>query len=254
MQPDTALCASWATLADLCSPCDDYAMDAANLEDWLLVASEVLYQLSGRQWKGECADTVRPCCSGCPGWHPSGWPDVHDPCRTARDLVLPLQPVTDVLAVKIDGVTLDAARYRVDDWARLVYLPESADAERQGWPTCQDMSLDTTEVGTWEVSYLHGAPPPPGGVKAAAALGCELALACQPELVGRCRLPRRVTTITRQGISMTVLTDLTKMFELGMTGLPEVDLWLSAHRVGRGARGAAVYDPMAMAKARRAGT
>ena len=63
------------------------------------------------------------------------------------------------------------------------------------------------------------------------SLMCELAKACYTDQA--CRLPQRVTSITREGVTLAML-DPFEMLDKGRTGLFEVDLWLEA--VNRAAR------------------
>ena len=121
-------------------------------------------------------------------------------------------------------------------------MPESDSAERQGWPCCTRLDLADTEEDTWSITYTYGQNPPIGGIRAAAVLACELTLAFQPETVNQCRLPKRVTSITRQGVSMAILDPLT-LFADGLTGLSEVDLWVSSVAVGAKRRRASVIVP-----------
>lgn len=255
------ICATWVDAADHCAPCDDYAFDPAVLEDWDLVASQVLWNLTGRRWSGICTDTIRPVSAcGCVAWSASWWPTGSsgsagvlelegggglelegDPdsggalcgCGSwgLSELILPGYPVVDVLEVKIDGQVVDPARYRIDDHQRLVYQPDTTvTGERRSWPCCQRLSRPAGEEGTWTVEYQWGQEPPLGGVKAAAALGCQLALSCLPvDSPGyrACRLPKRATSITRQQVAV-ALADPLALFPEGLTGLPEVDLWVSS--------------------------
>lgn len=260
-------CAPWADAADVCSPCDDYAFDPALLDDALQMASDVLYELTRRKWPGECSETLRPCGYGTGrttapqlrthGYQPAQWCGCNDSracgCRRPREVKLPGYPVTGVTQVKIDGVVLHADRYRVDDKRWLVYLPESDSAERQGWPCCQRIDLADTELDTWSVTYTYGEAPPIGGARSAATLGCQLALACQPETVGQCRLPKRITSITRQGVTLAVLDPLT-LFADGLTGLSEVDLWVQSILRGDAQRRATVHVPGAQQRHRRVGS
>lgn len=234
----------------------------AMLDAGLQVASDVLFQLTGRAWPGVCSATVRPCMdrpavpwsvrgTGVSGCNTLG----HCACGGLSEILLPGRPIVSVTQVKIDGEVIAAARYRVDDFRSLVYLPESDSAERQGWPCCQRLDLADSETDTWSVAYTFGSAPPVGGVMAAKALGCELALAMSPETVGLCRLPKRITSITRQGVSLAILDPLT-LFSDGLTGIPEVDLWVSSIRVGRARRPSGVVVPGRPGRggARRVGT
>lgn len=268
--PDSGICTPWAAEADVCSPCDDYTFDTGVLVDMLDVASEVLFNLTGRQWPGICCETVRPCGVRSASATPyrdrarnqlAGWCGCNQPracaCRRLPELRLPNYPVVEVTEVKIDGAVLPTDEYRVDDWRYLVRLPDPDD-ERPGWPCCQDLALADTEADTWSVTYTYGADPPAGGVHAAARLGCELALACNPEAVaaGQCRLPMNVSSVVRQGVSMEfgVVLDPTALFTDGRTGLPEVDLWVASVNHGRRQRRGTVMIPGRGRSVRRAGT
>jgi hypothetical protein len=44
---------------------------------------------------------------------------------------------------------------------------------------------------------------------------------------GKCRLPRRVRSVSRQGVTMDMV-DPTSIYAEGLTGLPEIDTWLKA--------------------------
>lgn len=257
-QPQQSTCAPWATIADVCAPCDEYDFPADLLEDSLQFASDVLFNLSGRQWPGLCEiDGLRPSAQyrawdpGPPSarqartestrWWPGnarepwGWcscnREVNVGCRSLPSVQLLGYPIGDVTEVKIDGEVLDPEFYRVDEYQYLVRLPDS-DGNNVGWPCCQHLELADDQPGTWSVSYEYGAAPPIGGVRSCASLGCQLALACRPATVGSCRLPKRVTTITRQNVTLAIL-DPMSLFKDGMTGLAEVDLWLASLRQAR---------------------
>jgi len=257
-------CQPWATTADVCSPCDDYEFSSVLLGDCLQWASDILYDLTMRRWPGLCEETVRPCGAeyawptnprpayspwyGWAWWQTAGGCGCTNAascgCHHHSELRLPRNPVdASSVVVTIDGAVVNPARYRVDDGFRLVYQPESTSAARQGWPCCQDLSLPAGEANTWTVEYGYGQLPPIGGVMSAAQLGCQLALSCQPETIGRCRLPKRVTSITRQGITVAAVLDPLELFGQGLTGLPEVDLWVASVNRGQANRGASVGVP-----------
>ncbi len=236
----------WATVADVGSPCNDYGFDETLLEDCLQFASEVLYEFTGRQWPGENVDTVRPCgMRSNRAWgrvtynagDMVGWCGCQRPracgCHRLSEIQLPGFPVVSVDEVKIDGMVVDPDRYRVDDLRWLVYLPDETNLDpRRGWPCCQRIDLDDDLEDTFSVTYTFGTGPDRGGVMAAASLACQLALAFGGGSdSSRCRLPKRVTQITRQGVSIAILDPLT-LFQDGRTGLSEVDMWIGSKKVG----------------------
>lgn len=242
------ICAPWADPADACAPCDDYEFDPALLIDGITVASGVLYNLTRQRWAGICTQTIRPTTCGCGAYRGRWWTGTGCGCGCGgvSELILPGYPVVDVLDVTIDGETIDPARYRIDDRSRLVYMPDPDDtSDRRAWPCCQRLSRPAGEEGTWSVTYEYGQEPPLGGVKAAASLGCQLAIACLPadSPAGKqCRLPKRVTSITRQGVTLAIIDPLS-LFKDGLTGLPEVDLWVASVNLGDQRRRGRAYVP-----------
>lgn len=235
------VCSAWATPASLELP-EGLKVSPQEKADALLGATGILFRLTGSVWPGECQDTVRPNRTGC----------TCDPSRTRKgchylsELELPGFPVLAVSNVTLDGDVVSEERYRVDDGRWLVYLPESDNASRRGWPCCQRLDRTTGEDDTWEVAYTWGGLPDVQGLAACRSLAKELLLAQHPGCGTACRLPVRVQSVTRQGISYVLLDDLS-MFDQGRTGLPEVDLWLGSIRVGKSRRPAAIVDPHELA-------
>lgn len=245
--PNTGTCSPWAQVEDLASPCAE--LDPDLLLDGLQMASDVLYDFTRRRWPGECTTTVRPCgyrtktrwsLTGA-GWCGCAFRRTCG-CRGLSEIRLPGHAVSAVTAVAIDGAVLDASRYRVDNHRWLVYLPESDTATRQAWPCCQRLDRPDTELDTFSVTYAHGSAPPAGGRRAAMTLGCQLATAWTPAVAGQCKLPKRVTTVARQGTTLAVLDPLT-LFRDGLTGLEDVDLWVGAVNRGTDRRNATVWSP-----------
>lgn len=235
-------CAPWAATSDV-SPSRIGEVDAGALTDCLVVATEILWNLTGRRWSGVCADTIRPVC-GCVRRRPVTGQGATGCGEDRRLLSLPGRPVVEVSAVTIDGVPLAAEDWFVLDRAAVGRV------DGQSWPCSQALRLASSETGTWEVAYRYGTAPPPGGVRSAATLAFEMALASIPDAEGT-RLPERVSSITRQGVTMAVLDPLTLLAE-GRTGLVDVDLWVASVMHGDRRRGAAVHVGGASArKARR---
>lgn len=246
----TLPCQSWATQADLCTPCDDYSVDSGLMDTYLTVASEILYALSGRQFPGECSETVRPCTrrsyASFPFLKPvniSGrWefpiaacscnlPD-NCGCGELRSIRLGRWPIVEVTEVKVDGAVLDPTLYRVDEDEYLVRLRD-ADDSNPGWPCCQDLTRADTEDDTFSVTFTYGRNPPQSGIQAAAVLACELYRACDPEAFeGECRLPANVIQVARQGVTVLVNSAVNlfvpKKGQPVRVGLVEVDLFLAS--------------------------
>lgn len=227
-QAFTGCCPEWATLPD------EVKAEAT------ATAEMILWALSGRQFS-VCPRTIRPCAEPRQG---SLWAEVNAAamgggawmtpyvlggawfntcgcaggcgCGPSSQLVLP-RPVNTVTQVKIDGVALAPA-----DWALLSGALIRTDGG--AWPVWQNMSLPGTEPGTFEITLTVGTPVPAGGNMAAGRLACELAKACQGK---PCALPSRVTEISREGVTMTLL-DPQDYLEDGLTGINTVDQWLAA--------------------------
>lgn len=216
-------------------------------------AAEILNGLSGRQF-GVCEHVVRPCRLQCGNslsaqfgwrWTPvqqgGQWINVScgpcggDSCGCTRvcEVLLP-GPVESVTKVMLDGVDLDSDSYRLDNRRMLVRVDGDC------WPTCQDMAKAPTEEGTWEVTYQRGRPLPEAGRFALGEFACELAKACIND--NTCKLPGRVTSVSRQGVSFAVLDPLA-FLENGKTGIYAVDAWLRTVNPKARTRGAMVYSP-----------
>lgn len=256
-QPDVTV-ERWAALEDLPSGVLAGDLTTDEVEAWIDVASWVLFNLSGRRYPGEREQTIRPVRRPTGGYVPatfdgSSWSATGIAQRWLRrwastpgpgvsEVALPNYPVTQVVEVLVDGAVIPANLYRVDDWRTLVYLPDPDDPSDIGsWPVCQDLDAASTEPGTWEVTYQWGTSPPLAGRRAAAALAAEFCRAVD-ESLGECRLPSRATSITRQGVTTSLVDPLT-VFDSGYTGVPIVDQFLSAERVGRRTRRASLIDP-----------
>lgn len=145
-------------------------------------------------------------------------------------LVLP-GPVASVTTVTVDGVVLPASSYQLNG-------NELRRIDGLGWPVCQDMDAPATEAGTWAVEYLRGTPVPVGGQIAAGLLAVELVKASTND--STCQLPRRLQSITRQGVTVAVLDSFDDI-EKGHTGIWLVDSWVAS--MTRAPMGGTVRSP-----------
>lgn len=134
-------------------------------------------------------------------------------------------PVTAINEVLVDGEVVDPAVYGggVFQYRWLRRFDGGA------WPCWQDLSADTTEEGTMQVTFMYGRAPDAGGVAAAQIYACEIAKALCPDggASGECRLPERTRTVVRQGITFDIDTPL-DFLDNGRTGLGLVDAWLAS--------------------------
>lgn len=214
-------CQAWVTPLEVAQFCGSgtYLQGGPDFEFAAQAASEVLFELSGRQFSGGCTSTVRPCMTGCGcfgggrvgglaimgaqalgvpiNWTGAAWDcgGTQCGCGILSEILLDGYPVTGITSVKIGGVAQNPATYRLDQYRRLVCVGDLL------WPACQDLSIADTQQGTWSVTYTHGVDPPTSGKMAACQLACQLALAAIPG--SGCVLPEAVQEVSRQGIRMT---------------------------------------------------
>lgn len=232
----TGPCQAWADTNAVGGRC---AGEPVALTSALLMASDVLYQLSGRRFPGVCSATVRPVGAGgrCLGDFARWRGLMSDPstprgCAAYDRVKLAGYPVRAVDEVRLDGQVVPPSSYALEGGRWLVRrLPD-------GWPSCQRLDRPAGEVGTWTVTYRFGQEPPVAGRLAAIALACELAKASagQP-----CDLPAHVQAVVRQGVTMR-RNAATLFGQDGTSGLPEVDAFLAAYR-STGTRRAAIISP-----------
>lgn len=229
-----------------------------DMTQFALEASQLLYELSGRQFSGACEKTVRPCGERWCGfqvlsrghivmdpywWTPywngnQWWFDNAQPCgcRPLDRIKLSGYPVREIVEVLIDGVVVSPDTYRLDERRWLSRVPDPANPDViLRWPACQSMGLPDTESGTFSVRYRYGQDAPPLGIHAASQLGCELYKACAGQA---CALPTGTTRVNRQGITIEKLAfaswGYTSRNQRGVapgwhTGLPLVDAFLGAY-------------------------
>jgi len=214
--PATGACDAWVAWCDL--PCDidlsELPMDTETLQGLIVTAaSDWLYEETCRQF-GVCTVTARPmvCCRH---------KNPHCACGRYPYLDLGTTPVAAVTTVVVDGVTLDADAYRVDEWRYLVRV------DGDDWPACQHFDTDDGVTVTW----TQGVAVPAMGVLAAQALACKLA----HDVVDSCGAPpSNAEAISREGVTINLAPP-----KPGETvGIQLVDNWVARHRCGGG-----IFDP-----------
>lgn len=229
-------------------------------------ASEILYELAGRQFAGECGPvTIRPVSrptdadtrSRPGGMSPNAWfsawgaassyganvPGVASMYLSSEPPTIRLPwPVSDIKLVKIDGVPIPAGEYELRAFQELVRIRPTASfspTERWGWPTSQIMDLPDTEPGTFSVTFTFGAAPPASGLLAARKLAEVIAL---PQLGDTTRYPHRITQMTRQGVTTQIASVIDVLAKQSL-GIWEVDAFLLAVNPKKLQRSAAVWSP-----------
>lgn len=217
---DTSCCTDWDTYSD---ELQTNAME---------YGAYVMWAATGRRY-GLCTKTVRPCGRTCGTnpyggyyWSEGSWrPYVFNGqwfncgscggfgcmCEPSCQVWLP-GPVAAVSGVSVDGEIVAVDAWSVDNGQWLVRVDGDC------WPECQDFNVNAGD-GTFFVTYQTGLAVPSVVSKAAGELACEWAKAClgQP-----CRLPQRVQSVTRQGVSVSMVP-LEDLLKFGLTGIDTVD-------------------------------
>jgi hypothetical protein len=119
-----------------------------------------------------------------------------------------LPTIGDVLSVELDGTPMPDMDWRLDNHRYLVRL------DGESWPVCQDLAYLTDP--SFAVVYVPGLAVPEGGRLAAGVLSCQMA---RRYCGAKCDLPTNTTSVSRQGVSITVDP------QAGNTGLWLVDQW-----------------------------
>jgi hypothetical protein len=209
----------WPTAPGFACPAFD-GLDPADRTFYLQVATEWLWLWTGRTF-GIVPASVRPA------WHPATgtWqgpvpaglapPLVACPAGRPREVNLPGR-VYDIVSVTIDGADFD------DWWWRRPRTLIRTDGVP--WPR-QDLTVPDGEPGSWQINYQVGVDVPAGGRFALSVLACEIARAKAGD--NRCRLPQRVQTVVREGVTVGFMDDFAGL-EAGKVGLVEVDSWVSS--------------------------
>jgi hypothetical protein len=205
-------------------------------------ATEVLWSLTGqrfgftsvklRPWHNDASDTPFP-----DGW--LSWPGTQVPplgaggagayyglsdffgfafgtgCGMFQEIRLPA-PVHAITEVRIDGVVLTPTAYRLDNSRILVRVDGST------WPSANNFSKADTQSGTWSITAQYGESVPTGAAIAIGELACEFVRGLNGS---DCRLPRGVTQLARQGVTISMPT-INDQFKDGLTGLYFVDMFI----------------------------
>jgi hypothetical protein len=193
-------CEVFATSDDfIASNCDCGQLTPDEITELLEDASDLLAEMSGGKITGRCQSTLRPCRdSVCGWWHTdrvpswSSWGTWNCCCGVDT---LPLRgPVASIDLVTIDGIELPSGDYKLVDRTKLVRTDGGI------WPGCQDLSLDSSEDGTFAVTYTFGRRPPVFARLAAVELACALGRTPDPAL--RQKLPGGTTFAFHQGVQV----------------------------------------------------
>lgn len=213
-----------------------YAYEACKM------ASYVLWAFSGRRFSGLRTVTERyecPCRSSALSVYP--YLDGSGNIYNAVDRMMPTSdcgcggtvggrhvrlrlrgnPVRSVQRVEKNGEILDPSTYKIVNGSLL------------------QLSGTAQDVCGLEVTYTYGVSAPVAGQRAARKLAEELVAGWSGD---DCMLPDRVTNVSRQGMSFTVI-DPQDFLDDGRTGVYEVDLFLRAANPDKARKPARVFSP-----------
>lgn len=232
-------------VCDECCSLDLNTVDPALRDRAARWAAGFLWTATGKQYGG-CPKTYRPCREGCAPttnccggfsgpavrsvpWRAGGsldWVNLScgtctKGCQCSAVSEVYLSDVDQVLNVRIDGVDYDpCSMVAVYDRSRIVRTDGGA------WPVCQQ--LDRVDgPGTWSLTVLQGLCVPDGGDWVTGTLMCEFLKSCLKR--DDCQLPRRLQTITRQGVTIG-FNDRFENLGIMRTGIWEIDAWIEESR------------------------
>jgi hypothetical protein len=134
------------------------------------------------------------------------------------------RPVISVQEVTRGGVVVDSDTYTVVNRSML-----------------QGAAGGFLDMQGLTVTYTYGAKVPTAGRMAAAQLAGEFIKSWDPSQ-DECRLPDRVTSVNRQGVSYTILDDQAYLDDL-RTGIYAIDLFLKSVNPDRARKPARVFSP-----------
>lgn len=132
------------------------------------------------------------------------------------------RPVRSISKVMSGGQVVDPDKYQLVNSSQL-----------QGAPGA---SLDMCGI---TVTYTYGTEPPTAGRRAARYLATELVKSYSGE---HCELPERVTSVSRQGVSLTILDNQTFLDDQ-RTGIYAVDLFLKTVNPDKARKKPRVFSP-----------
>lgn len=201
----------WISAADTIDPTGPYTDSAVKY------ASFILYKLSAEKYSG--ISTVTEVYTSESAMSTTSRPELINGnmynlprfSEGQRNLRLRHTPVRTVTSVKYLGRTLAPTEYTLRNNSYLV--------RQNALPWVLD------SVNELSITYSYGTPPPAAGKRAAIRLANELILADMGS--ASCSLPERISSVSRQGVSYTVM-DPQEFISNGKVGIYEIDLFLAA--------------------------
>jgi len=220
---------AWTEVDRLEDPDSIYAQEAVDS------ASYIMWVLSGRKYGGVRTTTETYCQNryGGSSLNVMGAPtlvngEMYNLCgecgSCSHTIKLRGTPIINVTEVLLYGTSVDLNSVEIIDRAQIAPTSNSC------WGSCTDVTI----------TYQYGAVPPIAGVHAATALANQFIWASTDD--DRCTLPQRVTSVSRQGVSWTLL-DTQDFLQEGRTGIYSVDLFLKVVNPDKARMRPRVFSP-----------
>lgn len=220
----------------------EYAYQAAKS------ASNILWALSGRKYSGLTTVTERYACAARSyRYGPSSRNNVAD-LMQGSVVNIPSSDLDFFDDMTSDGVSPSSRlrlRGRPVQRIHTIRTRTGAVVDQSNYYLVDSSTVQAAPGVAWtpcdvEVTYTYGIDPPTMGKMAARTLARELAKGWAGD--DDCALPQRVTSISRQGVSYTLLDQQDFLDEL-RTGIYEVDLFLRTVNPDKARAKARVFTP-----------
>lgn len=220
----------------------EFAYEAAK------AASNLLWALSGRKYSGVTTVTERYVCATLAYRYGSS------SRNTRADLVLgevynmPYSDMDSYTAVTTDGMSPQSRlRLRGRPITKIHAMRNRAGViiNPNSYYLVDHSTIQSVAGSRWspcdsEITYTYGIEPPTMGKMAARALAMEFCKLWNGD--DDCILPQRVTSISRQGVSYTIL-DSQDFIDDMRTGLYSIDLFLKSVNPDKARNKARVFSP-----------
>jgi hypothetical protein len=182
-------------------------------------------------WGTDEGNTYYPLYINNGVWHNAGCRGINC-CGATCEVELPR--VVSITSVLVDNAAVAPSAYRVDDGHLLVRTDGAC------WPQCQDFDKNPGAgvTNTFVINGVFGRLVPLEALDAASLLACEIGKAVKGQ---PCRLPQRMQTLTRQGVSVQ-FPAVNTYLDRGLTGLNEVDQLVVQFNPGRLTQSPKVYS------------
>lgn len=204
----------------------EYAQEACE------VASYLMWAMSGRKFTGVTTVTERYVCKARDYYFGGSSKNTQAVFAGANVYNLPAGTSDDLLELTADGLSPESRlRLRGRPVSRVLAIRSGVTNELLGESSYYLVDHSTIQIkvgAAWtpcnvEVTYTYGTVPPTAGRMAARTLAIEFAKLWSDDET--CALPQRVTSISRQGVSYTLLDSQDFIQEI-RTGVYAVDLFL----------------------------